>query len=67
MAGSVSAFVKQMNRRAQELGMKDTVFTNVHGLPPDPGQEPTLTTARDISKMSQEILKFLVVLEWTST
>lgn len=67
VAGSVSAFVKQMNRRAQELGMKDTVFTNVHGLPPDPGQEPTLTTARDISKMSQEILKFPVVLEWTST
>lgn len=47
--------------------MKDTVFTNVHGLPPDPGQEPTLTTAQDINKMSQEILKFPVVLEWTST
>jgi len=67
VAGSVSAFVKQMNRRAQELGMKDTVFTNVHGLPPDPGQERTVTTARDIAKMSQEILKFPVVLEWTST
>ncbi len=67
VTGSVSAFVKQMNRRAQELGMKDTVFTNVHGLPPDPGQEPTLTTAQDINKMSQEILKFPVVLEWTST
>ncbi|NLA59060.1 MAG: D-alanyl-D-alanine carboxypeptidase, partial [Firmicutes bacterium] len=67
VAGSVSAFIKQMNRRAQELGMKDTIFTNVHGLPPDPGQEPTLTTARDISKMAQEILKFPAVLKWTST
>ena len=66
-AGSVPAFVKQMNRRAQELGMKDTIFTNVHGLPPDPGQDATVTTARDISKMAQEILKFPLVLEWTST
>ena len=35
--------------------MKDTIFTNVHGLPPDPGQDATVTTARDISKMAQEI------------
>lgn len=30
-AGSVEAFVERMNRRAGELGMKDTHFTNPHG------------------------------------
>jgi len=67
VAGSVPAFVKQMNRRAQELGMKDTHFANVHGLPPESGETPSVTTARDIKKMSEALLKFPVVLEWTST
>lgn len=67
IAGSVPAFVKQMNRRAQELGMENTHFTNVHGLPPEEGEEPTVTTARDINKMAQALLKFPSALEWTST
>ena len=32
-AGSKAAFVELMNRRAQEIGMRDTVFRSVHGLP----------------------------------
>ncbi|NLJ23997.1 MAG: D-alanyl-D-alanine carboxypeptidase [Firmicutes bacterium] len=67
VAGSVPAFVKQMNRRAEELGMENTHFTNVHGLPPESGEEPTVTTARDIKKMAQALLKHPKVLEWTST
>lgn len=67
VTGSVPAFVKQMNRRAEELGMDHTHFTNVHGLPPETGQEPTVSTANDINKMAQALLKFPVVLEWTST
>lgn len=31
VSGSAEAFVDLMNRRAAELGAKDTVFTNVHG------------------------------------
>ncbi|NMB12343.1 MAG: D-alanyl-D-alanine carboxypeptidase [Firmicutes bacterium] len=67
VAGSVPAFVKQMNRRARELGMENTHFTNVHGLPPDAGEEATVTTAGDINKMAQALLEFPLVLEWTST
>ena len=33
LAGSESAFVQQMNQRAQELGMEDTNFVNCTGLP----------------------------------
>lgn len=67
IAGSVPAFVRQMNRRAQELGMDNTHFANAHGLPAEPGQQPSVTTVNDINKMTQALLKFPVVLEWTST
>lgn len=32
LLGSEAAFVQQMNRRAAELGLKNTNFTNTHGL-----------------------------------
>lgn len=67
IAGSVPAFVRLMNRRAKELGMENTYFANVHGLPVEPGEEPSLTTVRDIKKMTQALIQFPVVLEWTST
>lgn len=53
IAGNEEAFVTQMNQRAAELGMKDTVFCNTNGLP-DPNH---LTSAYDISLMSKELLK----------
>ena len=46
--GSQELFVKQMNARAQVLGMKDTVFVNCTGLPAQ-GQH---TTARDVARMA---------------
>ncbi len=53
MYGSVESCVKAMNDRAKELGMNDTIFTNVTGLP-DPNH---LTTAKDIATMTQELFK----------
>ncbi|HPW99498.1 MAG TPA: D-alanyl-D-alanine carboxypeptidase family protein [Sedimentibacter sp.] len=54
MYGSVEGCVKAMNDKAKELGMNDTVFTNVTGLP-DPDH---LTTANDIAVMTRELLKY---------
>ncbi|NLY51427.1 MAG: D-alanyl-D-alanine carboxypeptidase [Firmicutes bacterium] len=34
LSGSEANFAAEMNRRAQELGMKNTVFSNASGLPP---------------------------------
>lgn len=47
-AGTMDAFVKKMNERAQELGMKDSRFANPHGLPAD-GQ---YSTARDMARVA---------------
>jgi len=65
--GSKDAFVDLMNRRAQRIGMKDTVFHSVHGLPPGRGQLPDVSTPRDIAAMCREILKKPDVLKYTST
>lgn len=52
LAGSESAFVQQMNQRAQELGMENTNFVNCTGLP----ASGHVTTARDIACMSRELI-----------
>ena len=41
VAGSTEGFVALMNKRAAELGMKDTHFYSVHGLPPSRDKSPT--------------------------
>lgn len=63
LAGTEDAFVKLMNDRAQELGMKNTSFKNCTGLP----SEGHLSTAYDIALMSKELLKHTQVLKYTGT
>lgn len=63
LGGSEQSFVDMMNKRAQELGMKDTSFKNCTGLTA-PGH---LTSAYDISIMSRELLKHPKILKYTGT
>jgi D-alanyl-D-alanine carboxypeptidase (penicillin-binding protein 5/6) len=65
-AGSKSAFVELMNKRAQEIGMRDTVFHSVNGLPPEKGQLPDVSTPRDIARLCRELLKRPDALRYTS-
>lgn len=53
IAGSEESFVSLMNRRAKELGLKDTNYVNASGLP-EPGQ---YSTARDVAILTKEVLK----------
>ncbi|HHU93150.1 MAG TPA: D-alanyl-D-alanine carboxypeptidase [Halanaerobiaceae bacterium] len=64
IAGTYSNFINIMNRRAQELGMKNTHFENSTGLPVEYGEH--YTTAYDIALMSRELVKYDQVLEWAS-
>ena len=57
IAGSEMAFVDLMNKRAQELGMKDTNFVNCTGLDDDDSAKNHKTSAYDIALMSAELLK----------
>jgi len=67
VAGSTDAFVDLMNMRARDLGMSDTEFNSVHGLPAGRGQRPDLTTAHDLSLLGMELIKYPDALEWAST
>lgn len=63
LAGSETAFVEQMNRRAQELEMADTTFLNCTGLP----AAGHVTSAYDIALMSRElILRHPKIREYTT-
>ncbi len=68
IAGSKEAFVELMNKKAQELNMKNTTFYSVHGLPPSAGQTPDVTTARDLSLLCIALLKkYPEILRYTGT
>lgn len=64
IAGSEEAFVERMNKRAEELGMKNTNFENTNGL--DDTAQNHVTSARDIAIMSAELIKHEKILEYSS-
>ena len=64
VAGSEETFVERMNKKAKELGMKETHFVNACGLDVD-GHE---TSANDIALMSRELMtRFPEIKEYTTT
>lgn len=63
ISGTEEAFVAQMNERAKGLGMENTHFVNCNGLDAD----GHLTCARDIAKMSRELLtKYPQITEYST-
>ena len=50
---SEEGFVEQMNNRAKELGMNDTIFKNCHGI----DEDGHVTSSYDIALMSRELLQ----------
>ncbi len=64
VAGSETAFIDMMNKRAKELKMDNTHFENATGL--DDTTDTHLTTARDIAIMSCELLKYDFIRDYTT-
>ncbi|MFO7654865.1 MAG: D-alanyl-D-alanine carboxypeptidase family protein [Candidatus Krumholzibacteriia bacterium] len=67
VAGSVEAFVDLMNMRARELGLMETEFHTVHGLPAGRGQAPDLTSAWDMAVLGRALVQHERAREWAST
>ena len=65
-AGSSDEFVELMNRKAHALGMADTEFHCVHGLPPPRGGRENMTTCSDMILLAREVLRRPQIMEWTS-
>jgi len=66
VAGSAEAFVDLMNMKARELGLNQTEFHSVHGLPPEKGQEPDLTSAHDLAVLGRALVRYPKLLAWCS-
>lgn len=58
VAGDGDTFVDLMNQRAESLGLKETRYHSVHGLPPEPGQEDDVMSAADLATLGREVMKF---------
>ncbi len=65
--GSKAECLRAMNARARQLGMVNTTYHSVNGLPPAPGEPFDQTTARDQMTLALECLKHPRIREWTST
>lgn len=63
-AGSEAAFVRMMNERAVELGLKNTKFENTTGL--DDTTTDHYSCAADIATMSRELIKHEIILKYSS-
>lgn len=65
LAGSEENFIALMNKRAAELGLKNTHFVNTTGLEPDGGGVGNLTSAGDMAILAREVIKYPMVFKWT--
>ena len=61
IAGSEEAFIDMMNKKAEELELKDTKFQNTTGLP----VEEHYSSAHDMAIMSKELLKYEDITKYT--
>jgi len=67
VAGSKEGFVAMMNDKAAALGMKNTKFYSVHGLPPADGQKVDQTTANDLALLCRALIARPNALKYTGT
>ncbi|MGA2410129.1 MAG: D-alanyl-D-alanine carboxypeptidase family protein [Candidatus Binataceae bacterium] len=66
VGGSPEAFVGLMNDKAAELGLKETHFYSVHGLPPENGEGEDVSSAYDLAIIGTELVQYPDVLRWSS-
>lgn len=56
LGGSISGYLDLMHHEAEVLGMKNTRFYSVHGLPPAKGQEADVASAHDMALLGRAII-----------
>ena len=62
IGGTENYFVELMNNKVKELGLKDTVFKNSHGI----DEDGHFSSAYDMAHIARELLKHEKILEYTS-
>jgi len=66
IAGSSEAFADLMNDRARELGLKNSMFFDPHGLPNrEPGKDDRMSAA-DLAKLGMELMKYPLMRQYAA-
>jgi D-alanyl-D-alanine carboxypeptidase (penicillin-binding protein 5/6) len=67
IAGGQPALISRMNARAKELGMTETTYRTVNGLPPSRGKgNPDMTSANDLAILARKLLEQHAVLKYSA-
>jgi serine-type D-Ala-D-Ala carboxypeptidase (penicillin-binding protein 5/6) len=66
VAGSTDSFVVMMNQQAAAIGMKESHYYSVNGLPPAKGELADVASAYDQAILARELLKYPDVIRWSS-
>src|SRR5581483_635756 len=66
VGGSVDGCVRLMNAKARELGMANTHYETVDGLPPIPAHDVDFTTAHDLAILARHLILTTNLLQWSS-
>src|SRR5665213_882017 len=66
IAGSADAAVQMMNLKAAELGLKNTHYYSVHGLPPALGEHADVSSAYDQAVIASKLVTYPDILRWSA-
>jgi D-alanyl-D-alanine carboxypeptidase (penicillin-binding protein 5/6) len=66
IGGSVEGTVRMMNAKAHALGMDNTYYGTVEGLPPRPGHDVDYTTPLDLATLARAVIHNTNLLQWSS-
>lgn len=66
IGGNGEAFVKMMNNRARQLGLKNTIYYSPHGLPGE-GDPDDVMSPYDLAILGRELMKSPEMREWAKT
>jgi serine-type D-Ala-D-Ala carboxypeptidase (penicillin-binding protein 5/6) len=66
IAGSAEACVQLMNQEAATLGLKNTYYYSVHGLPPATGQQADVSSAYDLAVIASKLVTYPDIVRWSA-
>ena len=66
IAGSADACVQMMNQEAAALGLKNTHYYSVHGLPPARGEQADVASAYDLTVIARRLVTYPDLMRWSA-
>jgi serine-type D-Ala-D-Ala carboxypeptidase (penicillin-binding protein 5/6) len=66
IAGSADACVQMMNQEAAALGLRNTHYYSVHGLPPAAGQQADVSSGYDLAVIARKLVAYPDIMRWSA-